>query len=535
MRTRTRLAAGAVAVATCAALATQLPSASHDGARAKALQPAPPPAKAIAPRLLGRPVPTPPWTPYATRPNILMITADDLASGDLAYMPHVRALMERQGVTFTDALAPTPICVPARASLDTGQYAHNHGAVTIEGENGGYASFDDKDTVPVALQRAGYDTLFAGKYLNGYGEDGTAPIPPGWTDWRATLDPSTYDFFHPVINDNGVLESPPGYTTDTMSAMADEMLSDPQREQRPWYLWLNYVAPHHGSPVEADDPGALWPGTDAGKIPTTVPAPEDRGTFRNVPIPDTPDLFRIPDNAPPASVSRGYVWHKRGKEALRIQYDQRLEAVQDLDRAVASQIEVLRRTHQLDNTIVIVGSDNGFATGEHNVEGKLWHYDDIIRVPMMMRGPGIPRGRDVGTTVTNPDIAATILAAAGAPSLRPLDGVSILPWLHSPARERVVPIEGWRVENGGRRLYAGVRVGPWTYIRYRHGDEEMYNRAEDPYEIRSLAGLPDYRRQLRQLRRLTAAYENCAGATCPKTFYTESDADSPKNTDVDPD
>jgi hypothetical protein len=109
----------------------------------------------------------------ARRPNVLMITADDAAPGDLRYMPHTRELIAERGVTFGNGVAPTPICVPARASLLTGQYTHNHKAYTIEGKGGGYKSFNSRNTLPVWLRRAGYDTMFIGKYLNGYGDAGS--------------------------------------------------------------------------------------------------------------------------------------------------------------------------------------------------------------------------------------------------------------------------------------------------------------------------------------------------------------------------
>ena len=98
------------------------------------------------------PTATPDWAPYSTQPNILMITADDLAYEDLEFMPHTRSLLAAQGTSLTEAIAPTPICVPARASLLTGQYSQNHHTVTINGERGGYESMDHTGTLPEALQ-----------------------------------------------------------------------------------------------------------------------------------------------------------------------------------------------------------------------------------------------------------------------------------------------------------------------------------------------------------------------------------------------
>lgn len=459
------------------------------------------------------PTATPEWAPSSIKPNVLMITADDLAYEDLEYMPHVRSLLVDQGTTLTEAIAPTPICVPARASLLTGQYAHNHETVTVNGERGGYASMDHTGTLPEAMQEAGYDTLFTGKYLNGYGLDGTAKdVPPGWTDWRATIDMSTYNFLHPRINHNGKPKAYHRYTTYVMRDQANEMISAPERADKPWYMWVNYVAPHHGGPREKDDP------ENTG---TPVPAAEDKHSFDGLELPDTPNMFRTPTDVPPNSPSRrSFDAQKRAE--LRIAHQQRVESIQAVDRAVASHLHRLQASGQMDNTIVIFSSDNGYTTGGHNIEGKLRHYQETLRIPVVMRGPGIPAGRSLSTGVGNPDLATTIMAVAGAVPGRSQDGVNIMPWLNAPAQDRVIPLEAWRVSDGNKQLYSGIRFGDWTYARYPDGSEELYNMAEDPYQVRSLALLPEYADDLAELRALDKKYAKCAGDTCPKEFYPAS-------------
>jgi arylsulfatase A-like enzyme len=452
---------------------------------------------------------TPAWAPYTHRPNILMITSDDLSTLDVKYMPHVRRLIGDQGVTFGDAIAPTPLCVPARASLMSGQYAHNHRATSISGVAGGYGRFDQQDTIAQALQADGYDTLMTGKYMNGYGRDNPpTQVPPGWTDWRATVDPSTYNFYAPKINHNGVLRRHHGYTTSIMSRQADDMLRSPERERRPWFAWVSYVAPHDGGP---DNPASKgW------SFKTTVPDRRDLRRYTHLGLPHRPDLFHH-GQVPHASPSLRHIPRDERHQVMLV-HRRRVQAAQAVDRAVASQIRTLRRTGQLADTIVIFGADNGYATGEHDIVGKLWEYDEIERIPLLMRGPGIPVHRRVDTAITNPDIAATILQAAGATSLRPLDGVGMLPWLDQPTQWRVTPVEGYAVD-GQRRLYVGVRLGPWTYVQYSAGGEEMYDRATDPYEMHDLVGDPAYAAQLQQMRALTAEYENCAGDSCPQQFF----------------
>lgn len=468
---------------------------------------------------------TPAGSPLSVeRPNVLMVTVDDLAADDMSYLPHVRELMGTEGVTFTDGLAPSPMCVPARASLLTGKYAHNHGAYTVRGPRGGYPAFEPQQsqTIAKALHDDGYETYFAGKYLNGYGKDGTAKeVPPGWTEWRATVDPSTYRFFNQRMNINGQLKQTKGYTTNVMTRQAERMIDRGRGSGKSWFAWINYVAPHVGGPASKDDPKKLYAGTPTARLKTTVPAVRDRNTFRKLKLPIVPNSFPSHDDRLPkaAPANRNVTkFDARDKKALNIVYERRIEAAQGLDRAVATLIDKLRQTGQLDRTLVVFTSDNGYAIGNHNLNGKLYQYDEPLRIPILMRGPGLPKGATVDTAVTNPDLAATILAATGVRPTWDMDGVDILPWVEAPAQVRVVPIEAWPV-SGTQRIYFGVRVGAWTFARYRKGGEELYDRSTDPYEMHNLAADPDYRPVRKALLSMARRYRGCEGDTCPKDFY----------------
>ncbi|MDF1603655.1 sulfatase [Nocardioides sp. YIM 152315] len=452
------------------------------------------------------------------RPNLLMITLDDAAWEDMEYLPHVQELMADGGMTLEQGLSPTPVCVPARATLLTGQYARNHGAVTINGEGGGFTAFEDDDTLPVALQEAGYDTLFLGKYLNGYTEEHVDHEPPGWTVWRPTVDFSTYNFENPRLLVDGDVVDTHTYSTTLLSDQSTELLEDPERSQRPWYLWLNYVAPHHGGPVEDDDPEVVFP-DDEHPLSTTVPEDRDRDTFSDLELPDKPNVFEEdPSDKVIVSSARETVSQMRRAE-MREAHQQRVEALQSVDRAVARTFDTLRSTGELDDTYVVLTSDNGFVLGEHNLEGKLWYFRDIVGVPMYVRGPGIPAGTVSRTPVSNADWAPTFAALAGATLGRDVDGVDVLPWLDARATRRVVPIAGWPIKGGLRPLYTGVVVGPWTYAEGRRGQPELYYRSVDPYQLDNLATDPRYRGKVKELRRMSRHYRDCAGSTCPTEFY----------------
>lgn len=446
------------------------------------------------------------------RPNVVLITTDDASIVDLRYMPNVQRLLVAQGTTMTDAIAPTPICVPARASILTGQYALNHGARTIDGPRGGFTAFRDTNTLPTWLRRAGYDTLFTGKYLNGYGGSASRDryVPPGWSDWRGALDPTTYRFFNSRFSLNGRAMRSKGYSTYAITNFSKQMLDrQHKRPNKPFFMWTNYVGPHHGGPRAPDDPVKPW-------IVNTTPAPQDNNTFRRLAIPKSPDLWEanITGNRF-AMAPRNAAY----KSAMREVFQQRVEALQSVDRGVASIIGKLRRNGDLANTYVIFTSDNGYLTGHHNRDGKLVPYDKSLRIPMIIRGPGVPRNKRLSTTVTNPDLAVTIARIARAQITRTPDGVNFLPRLTKPATIRPIPIRGWDVHDGRRELYRGIRYGKLTFFRYgKNRRPELYDRARDPGELTNVVNRTRYASQRAMMVRLYNKYVSCRGASCPKAW-----------------
>lgn len=445
------------------------------------------------------------------RPNLLMITVDDAALKDMPYMPHLQQLMADQGTTIENGVAPTPICVPSRASILTGQYSHNHGAVTINGEGGGFPAFRgeaDDDTLPVWLQRAGYDTMFLGKYLNGYNEETSDYTPPGWSTWRPTLDPTTYNYSDPTLLIDGQPEQIHQYSTSLLRDQSEEMIRDRADSDKPWYMWVNYIAPHSGGPKEPDDPKG---------IKTPAREDRDRGTFSDLENSDTPDMFEKDSSDKTIVPATQKKWGTKGRAALKIARQQRIESLQSVDRALVSTFKTLRDTDQLDSTYIVFTSDNGFATGEHNISGKLFYFTDILHIPMFIRGPGIPRGLTTKAPVTNADWAPTLAGLAGVAPGKDVDGVDVLPWLDSDATRRVIPIEGYPVQGGLKSLYRGVTVGNWTYVRGK-SREELYDRNVDDYQLVNVRNDPRFKTYLKQMRNLTRSASTCAAATCPTEF-----------------
>jgi arylsulfatase A-like enzyme len=418
-------------------------------------------------------------------------------------MPHTTRMLVRQGVNLTEAVAPTPICVPARASLLTGQYTHNHGALTISGEGGGFKAFRDRNTLPVWLRRAGYDTFFAGKYLNGYGVHNRRYVPPGWSQWRGSIDPSTYAIVNTKYNVNGRVRSDSRHNSDVLRDFSRSFLGSRAGRTRPWFMWVNYVAPHSGGRVESDDPRGFK---------TTLPAARHRNDFRRLELPRHPDLF-VSDNS---------MWNaprdlSERRRAVREVYQQRIESLRSVDEAVRGTLRRLREIGQLGNTYVIFSSDNGYLTGHHNRIGKLAPYNRSLRIPLVVRGPGIPAGTRSRTPTTNPDLAVTIAGLAGATPGRTVDGVDMLPyWRSSRTWQRVVPIEAYPVDGATHRKYAGIRFGRYTYSQNRGGREALFDRAAHPGETRDVSRKASYADVMEQMRAWNRRYRDCRGATCPK-------------------
>ena len=497
---------GAAAVVAALALAGCTGPDPTPGEGDPATGASPPPRNEAEPGRAAEPVPV----DSPDQPNLLMITLDDAAWGDMVHMPRLQELLVDEGVTLRGALAPNPICVPARSSLMTGQHSHNHGTWNTTEEAGhGLGALDESETLAVWLQEAGYDTFFLGKYPNGY-EDGTV-VPPGWTGWRGLVDPTTYNFVRPTVSVDGVEQRFETYSTTLLSEQSEEMLRDPARAEDPWYMWLNYVAP-------PDDPAVLYP-DDPDPVKTTTPAPRDVDTFADLALPDTPNMFEedVSDKVLVRPTQRTVPADRRAQ--MTEAHQQRIESLQSVDRALGRTIETLEETGQLDETYVVLTSDNGYTLGAHNLEGKLWYFREMVGVPMYVRGPGLDAGTTSTAPVTNVDWAPTFAALAGARPTAEVDGVDVLPWIGSDAERRVVPIEAYPVKRGRKRLYRGVVVGPWTYVQNRAGRAEVYYREVDEWELESIAGDPRYADQVARLKKLVRRTSSCAGEQCPSTYY----------------
>ena len=191
-------------------------------------------------------------TPSAREPNIVVVITDDQDVASTEVMPQLQRLITAEGLEFTNSYATTPECCPSRATLLTGQYAHNHGVVSAEPPRGGYAALDGSETLPVWLRRAGYRTAFVGKYLNGYGATALGnradEVPPGWDDWFAATAGTEHEMYDYRLNENGEIVSygddRADYLTDVLTKKAVGVLDEATRNPNPFLLIVAPLAPH---------------------------------------------------------------------------------------------------------------------------------------------------------------------------------------------------------------------------------------------------------------------------------------------------
>jgi arylsulfatase A-like enzyme len=443
---------------------------------------------------------------------------DDQTASSLWAMPNVQRLLVDRGATFDNSFVNYALCCPSRAAFLTGQYAHNHGVFDNALPYGGYAKLDHTNTLPVWLSGAGYRTIHVGKYLNGYGSKDPTTVPPGWTDWHALVGESVYQYFGFTINDNGVPRRyprlPAYYQTDVLARKAVDMIRSAAGGERPFFMWTAFVAPHFSFTrlPEPDDP-------PVSITRTPVPAPRDRNRFAGWPLPIGPAFNERDIRDKPETVVQGHPpIDDTVRAAIQENYQQELESLQAVDRAVGQVVDELARTGQLDRTLIVFTSDNGYFHGEHRLpREKLLPYEPSIRVPLVIRGPGVPAGVHRSQLVSNQDLAPTILEATGVQPGRVEDGTSLLPLIRDPGAElgRDLLVEGlFRRKTARAVAFSGVRTRHWLYAEYSDGERELYDLVGDPDEMVNRDLDPHYAGVEANLALRLAQLRRCSGVSC---------------------
>ena len=447
------------------------------------------------------------------RPNIVLITTDDQTTTDLAHMPFTRRLLGDHGTTM-QGISPHPLCCPARAEFLTGQYAQNNRVRGNIGPYGGYDRLRTDQTIATYLHDKGYETIFMGKFLNGYNRADQAAQMPGWTSWNPTLQ-GVYQYRNFVVANDGVaVQHTDTYQTDYFTELAVQKIGEAAPSERPFFLWQSFVAPHTASREEQDI--ANWNPPPAAERHaddpyTGLPASMDDAAYAEADVSDKP-----------AHIANR-VWTDTEEQHAIALNAGRIGALQAVDEGVRDMVHALRRSGELANTLVIFTSDNGYMLGEHRFHGKILPYEPSLAVPLIVRGPGIPAGvttTDLGTSI---DIAPTIVSAAQATAVRPMDGRSLL----TVMKRGTSSWETLLIQAGPRGpretqygwFYRGVRDERWTYVYYLPtGEEELYDRLNDPSQLDNLALDPAYAGVMAELRAQLQQLQTCAAGTCRADF-----------------
>jgi arylsulfatase A-like enzyme len=439
---------------------------------AVALVPPAPPARAAE----GAPAPA------TGRPNVLLMLLDDARTGQTFAMPRTMEWLRGHGRTFPEAMVSTPSCCPSRATLLSGRYAHNH-LVTQQGAVG---RFDHTRSLQHELHTAGYRTAAVGKLFNTWD---LTRRPPHFDDWALTG--GGYAGADFVVDGVATKAS---YATTFIGGQVARYLDRYERDDaRPWFIYAGFTAPH------------------------APQVPEPRYADLSFPWEGNPATRETDRSDKPAYVRRFNHTQERGAEERQ----QQLRTLRSVDDAVEAIRHRLAARGELDNTLVILLSDNGKFWGEHGLQEKFMPYLQAERVPLLMSWPGrLERGTDP-RLAANLDITPTVLAAAGLTPSYQVDGRNLL----APGDRAALLTEYWRDPANG----AGIPTWASTYVPGRHRyteiyddtgavtDREYYDLHRDPWQLTNVLrdGDPGNDPRTGPLSATLARQRACAGPGCP--------------------
>ena len=416
---------------------------------------------------------------HSQRPNVLVFVTDDQrARGTLQVMPNVRKWFAARGTTFVNAFATTPLCCPSRATIFSGRYAHNHGVRLNHLSH----RLDLSTTVQHELRRAGYRTAIAGKFLNQWG---TEQPPPDFDRWAIFLEGEYHDR---QWNLDGDIRRLPTYTNTVVREKAIEFLNDFEEnaDTAPWFLYVGTNAAHA-------------PFTPEPRYERVLPGRLDPNpAMQESDLSDKPELRET-------SGRRPYVRRNQ------------LRTLMSADDTVGRIFDELAATGELENTLAIFLSDNGMQWGEHGYTGKRLPFDPSVRVPLIVRRPGIAESLESDRLVGNVDVAATILAEAGVGDRSGMDG---RPMFGGQERNELL-LEHWHDAGTSVPDWASIVSRSSQYIEYYASDGSVrwrafYDRADDPWQLRNLFADGDKSNDPpAALRRRLARYRSCVSVQCP--------------------
>lgn len=437
----------------------------------------------------------------ADRPNVVFILCDDLRWDCLgvAGHPHLKTpnidRLAKEGVYFKNAFCTTSLCSPSRASILSGKYAHAHGVLN------NFTEYPvSLPSFPRQLQAAGYETAYIGKWH--MGEENDEPRP-GFDYFVTHKGQGKY--FDTEFNIHGQRKVLEGYYTQVVTSLALDWLG--KKRDKPFCLMLGHKAPH------------------------SFYTPEEKyaHTFDNVKIEYPASAFQL-DDKPAWFKTRLTTWH--GIYGPLFDYRKKFpdtspEAVKDfaamtrgywgtilsVDDSVGRLYEQLRELGELDNTIFIFAGDNGLLNGDHGMVDKRTMHEPSIRVPLVMRYPGLvalDKPKQISQLVLHEDVAPSILELCGADPLKNIHGRSwktLVEKGDANWRKRFHYAYNYEKQFPYTPNIRGVRTDRWKLVRYPHGDggpdrhlSELYDLQKDPEETKNLIKDPAQKERIAELQ-----------------------------------
>ncbi|KAI8717615.1 Sulfatase domain-containing protein [Fusarium sp. LHS14.1] len=484
------------------------------------------------------------------KPNIILILVDDqdVHMESLKHMPLLKQHMADEGTLYQSHYCTTAICCPARVSILTGKMSHNTNVTDIVAPYGGYPKFISQglndNYLPVWLQDAGYSTYYAGKLFNAHTTDNYDNY------WNATWQE---DKKSPVSREGS-------YNTDDLAGRTINYIRKAHSAGKPFFIGSAPIAPHtevipkpgsYTGNVSLDDP-AFQP-----EVTPPKPAPRHTNMFANLKVPRTPDF----NPEKPSGVH--WVAKLPRLNQSDIDYNDeffrlRLQSLQAVDEMFERIVKELESLDILDNTYIIYTSDNGYHIGQHRLPpGKQCGFETDINVPLLIRGPNVPKGMISDAMTSHTDLAPSIFRMAGIAPRSDFDGISVPLTRKEMTRGKASRPEHMGIEFWGLAMdeglngtmitinntYKGIRLYSEKFNLYYSvqctNEHELYDMTVDPYQINNLlpsgansTGMPiiDYDKSkakinshslLRVVSRLDAlmmVMKSCRGETCIKPW-----------------
>jgi arylsulfatase A-like enzyme len=317
-----------------------------------------------------------------------------------------------------------------------------------------------------------------------------------------------YGEFNYDLNENHKIvtfgHQPADFGVSVLQGLGVQFIDGAARARRPFMLEIAPFAPHY--PYAA--------------------APEDSNSFPNLRAPRDPAFNRLPRNAPRWIASRARL-AASNVASIDAAFRKRVQSVQSVDRMIGVLEQELASSGEARNTYFVFSSDNGLHMGEYTLNpGKLTAYDIDIKVPLIVTGPGVPHGVVNPAVVQNIDLAPTFESIGGLTPPATVDGRSLYPlWLGTSVPWRRTALtehlgldmfsndpDFQSPQQGDPPSYAALRTATYTYVDYRDGEREFYNRVTDPWELDNIYNTLT-KAQVAALDAQVQAMTTCHGAT----------------------